>query len=63
MTYRPLIATTTLPPQVKRLVWKLERHYLGPTHALFRLPIPNYRIDGEFAFGISHLLLAAVAGL
>lgn len=63
MAYRPLSTPATLPPQVKRLVWKLERHYLGPTHALFRLPIPNYRIDGEFAFGISHLLLASVAGL
>lgn len=63
MTYRWLSTPASLPPQVKRLVWKLERHYLGPAHALFRLPIPNYRIDGEFAFGISHLLLAAVAGL
>ena len=63
MPYRPVATPSPLPPQVKRLVWKLERHYLRPAHSLFRLPIPNYRVEGEFAFAISHLLLAAIAGL
>ena len=48
---------------MRRLVWKLERHYLQPAHALFRLPLPSYRIEGEFHFAIAHLLLAAIAGV
>lgn len=63
MSYCPIATPVALPPRVKRLVRKLELHYLAPAHALFRLPIPNYRINGEFAFAISHLLLGAVAGL
>jgi hypothetical protein len=63
MAYKPLAPTIALPPHVKRLMWKLERHYLTPAHALFRLPIPNYRIEGQFHFTIANVLLSAVAGL
>jgi hypothetical protein len=63
MAYRPLAPTILLPPQIERLKWKLERHYLTPAHALFRLPIPNYRVEGQFHFTIANVLLSAVAGL
>lgn len=63
MSYRSLASVFPLPQHVARLVWKLERHYLQPAHALFRLPVPNYRILGEFQFGIAHLLMAAIAGV
>jgi hypothetical protein len=63
MPYRPLVPSVTLPPQVKRLVWKLERHYLAPAHAMFRLPVANYRLIGEFHFAIGHVLLGAIAGI
>lgn len=63
MSYRPITHSSPLPPHIERLVWKLERHYLQPAHALFRLPIPNYRVVGEFQFGIAHILIAAIAGI
>lgn len=63
MAYRPLSPRLSLPPHVERLKWKLERHYLAPAHALFRLPLPNYVVVGQFHFGIANLLLAAIAGI
>jgi len=63
MPYRPIVPPSPVPKHVARLVWKLERHYLQPVHAMFRLPLPHYRIVAEFQFGIAHLLLAAVAGV
>jgi hypothetical protein len=48
---------------VKRLLWKLERHYIEPVHGMFRLPLPHYRIGGQFHFSMAQTLLSAVAGL
>lgn len=66
LSSRPSCSLASLSPvlkQVARLVWKLERHHLQPVHAMFRLPIPHYRVVGEFQFGIAHLLLAAIAAV
>lgn len=63
MTYIPLARPANLPPRVERLVWKLERHYLTPVHAMFRLPLPHYAIVCEIGFSICNQLLAAVAGI
>jgi hypothetical protein len=66
LSSRPSCSLASLSPVLKhvaRLVWKLERHYLQPVHAMFRLPIPHYRVVGEFQFGIAHLLLPAIAAV
>ena len=63
MPYRILTATPTPPPKVARVIWKLEQHYLRPVHAIFRLPVSNYRLVGQFQFAIAHLLLGAIAGV
>lgn len=63
MAYRPLAPAIPLPPQVARLMWKLERHYFTPVHAMFRLPLPNYAIVGHLQFSIANVLLSAVSGL
>lgn len=63
MPYHELISPSTLPPKVTRVISKLERHYLRPIHVMFRLPVPKYRLVGEFQFSIAHLLLGAIAGV
>ena len=63
MPYRPLVRPSGLPPNVARLIWKLERHYLTPVHAMFRMPVPNYCMVGEFQFSLAQILLGAVAGV
>lgn len=63
--YRPIALPADIAsfPQVKRLVWKLERHYYSPVRAILRLPLPHYRIEGQFSFSVASTLLAAIAGL
>jgi hypothetical protein len=54
-TSRPscsLASLSPVPKHVARLVWKLERHYLQPVHAMFRLPIPHYRVWASFSSGL-----------
>ena len=62
MAYLPLNIAGRLPRHVASAVAKLERHYLQPAHALFRLPLPHYRINGEFQVAIAQLLMASIAG-
>jgi len=62
MAYRP-ITHAALPPQVGRLLWKLERHFLEPAHGLLRLPLPDENVVGEFNFTIANLLLSVIAGI
>lgn len=63
MPYRPIGRPTVRSPKVERLICKLERHYLKPTHAMLRLPVPNYRLVDPCHFALAHLLLAAIAGV
>jgi hypothetical protein len=63
-TSRPscsLASLSPVPKHVARLVWKLERHYLQPVHAMFRLPIPHYRVWASFSSGLR--ICYAIAGV
>lgn len=63
MPYRELKIDPKTPPNVKRLIRRLEDHYLKDVHCLLRLPVPNYRLTAGCNFSIAQVLLAAVGGL
>lgn len=63
MPYRSLVFLASPSPQVERLIWKLERHYLKPAHTMLRLPVPNCRLVDPCHFALAHLLLGAIAGV
>lgn len=63
MAYRGLKIDPSAPANVRKLVEKLESHYLSDVHSMLRLPIPNYRIMAGCNFAIAQVLMATVGGV
>ncbi len=62
MSYRQLNIGSKFP-LIKKLIERLEDHYLRDVHTMLRLPIPDCSLPAGCNFAIAQTLLATIAGV